>query len=124
MLYQVELGGKTLQVTLTPAATRALSRRTQPLEAQMELYFSCLVRLKVRFLEPPGGDSVPATDQLAISFRPVMTARCGKDYPGEEPPLTDFPLARPEAFTPRWLHIDFRRGEWSGEFGFSAHRAF
>ena len=34
------------------------------------------------------------------------------------PELEAFPIQRPEAFLPKWLAVDFRHGDWSGEFGF------
>ena len=32
--------------------------------------------------------------------------------------LTDFPIAKPEAYVPHWLRIDYRKGQWQGEFGY------
>jgi len=36
----------------------------------------------------------------------------------DEPPLTDFPIQKTNAFIPHWLKIDFKNNEWKGEFGF------
>jgi len=114
----VEIAGRPVRLHLTQAACDALDAREAPLYAEMELYFSCLIRFRVRFHDAPvHGEGVPWGDKLWISFRPVMTRACGTDYEGEEPPLTDFPIARPEAFVPRWLKIDYRQGEWIGAFG-------
>ncbi len=114
----VEIAGRPVRLYLSPAACDALDARESPLYVEMELYFSCLIRFKVRFHETPlHGEGVPWGDKLRISFRPVMTRACGTDYEGEEPPLTDFPISRPEAFVPRWLRIDYRQGNWVGEFG-------
>lgn len=115
---RVELNGKPVEVRLSRAALQALDRRQHPLLAEMELYFSCLIRYKVRFHEQAGNNAVAVNDKLQLRFRPVMTAQCGNDYVGEEPPLTDFPIEKPAAFTPHWLHIDYRRGQWQGEFGY------
>jgi hypothetical protein len=115
---QVELNGKPVEVSLTRAAQQALAQRQHPLLAEMELYFSCLIRYKVRFYEHTDHASVEVNDKLHLRFRPVMTAQCGNDYEGEEPPLTDFPIAKPEAFTPHWLAIDYHKGQWQGEFGY------
>lgn len=115
------LNDRVLSITLSAAARTALAKRSTPLYAQMELYFSCLLRLKVRFYETkPAGDLswLTASDNLIVSFRPVMTAQCNNDYQGEEPPLTDFPIAHDAPFTPRWLRIDYRKGQWQGEFGY------
>ena len=86
--------------------------------SEMELYFSCLIRKKVRFRESSEGELAYVTEQLFVHFRPVMTAVCGTEYDGEVPPLTDFPIQKIESFVPAWLKIDFKNGQWQGEFGF------
>lgn len=110
------LEGRILRIRLSKQAEQALKRRSTPLLAEMELYFSCLIRKKVRFLE--AGEGLEVSDKLRVSFRPVMTRVCGTDYVGEEPPLTDFPLQDRGRFLPRWLNIDYRNGQWRGEFGY------
>lgn len=115
---QIEVFNKKLDVSLSTAAVAALSKRTTPLIAEMELYFSCLIRKKVRFKESSEGELINVSDQLFVHFRPVMTAACGTDYEGDEPPLTDFPIQKVESFVPHWLKIDFKNGQWQGEFGF------
>lgn len=125
MQDQITLGGKSVRITLTPAAQQALEQRSAPLYVEAELYFSCLIRKQMRIYEQPAqhfhGEGEPACDgKLRVFFRPVMTRACGKDYEGDEPPLTDFPLAKIEAYTPRWIELDFHGGQWSGEFGYQA----
>ena len=122
MQHQVEIGGRQITVDLSNSAHKALSRRSQPLTVEMELYFSCLIRKQVRFHETAaaGGElSTCPTAELCVCFRPVMTRACGRDYEGDEPPLTDFPIANPRPYIPHWLRIDFRNGEWQGEFGYA-----
>jgi hypothetical protein len=121
MTMQASFHGKNVQVTLSPAAAEALVRRSTPLLAEMELYFSCLVRKQLRFYEqdPSTEDSVPLSTGLHLRFRPVMTQACGvASVEGEEPPVTDFPISKPAAFVPHWLYIDYRDGQWQGEFGY------
>ena len=118
MEKQIDIFGKKVTVSLTSSAIRALSNREKPLIAEMELYFSCLIRKQVRFKENVEGDLVNVVDLLSVRFRPVMTKSCGIDYEGDEPPLEDFPIEKPEAFVPHWLKIDFKKDNWIGEFGF------
>jgi hypothetical protein len=118
MEKKIEVFGKSVTVSLTHAAVNALSNRDTPLIAEMELYFSCLIRKKVRFRENMDKEVVNVIDQLSVRFRPVMTKVCGIDYEGDEPPLTDFPIQKTDAFVPHWLKIDFKNNEWKGEFGF------
>lgn len=115
----ITLQNKTISVSLSNAAEQALEQRSTPLQAEMELYFSCLIRKVVRFYETPSSDSVAVNENLALRFRPVMTKHCGLDYEGDEPPLTDFPIANAERYVPNWLSIDYHNGKWHGEFGYA-----
>ena len=116
---QIEIQGKHVSVSLSKSAEKALAARDKLLVAEMELYFSCLIRKQVRFKEAVEGDLVNVSEKLAVHFRPVMTKSCSINYGGDEPPpLEDFPIKKPEAFIPHWLKIDFKKGEWCGEFGF------
>jgi hypothetical protein len=118
---RVQIEGRTVEIRLSNAASRQLARRISPLVAEMELYFSCLIRKKVRFRDDTGGaGNIRVNDRLSVRFRPVMTQHCGLDYEGDEPPLTDFPITRTKPYVPRWLRIDYRGGDWLGEFGYSA----
>ncbi len=120
MNVEIQYQGKPLTVHLTRSAEAALHQRTTPLVAEMELYFSCMIRKRVRFHTVVRNDrSVVAADNLCIGFRPVMTEQCQIDAIADDKvALTDFPLAKPAAYIPHWLRIDFRRGEWLGEFGY------
>lgn len=118
MEKQIKIHGKPVAVSLSTAAVKALTLRENTLVAEMELYFSCLIRKQVRFKENLEGELINVTEQLAVRFRPVMTKTCGIDYEGDEPPLADFPIKKPEAFVPHWLKIDFKKGAWVGEFGY------
>lgn len=119
MRIQTTLNGKALQIRLSPSAERALAARNKPLLAEMELYFSCLIRKQVRFHETPtNADTVAANKNLHVRFHPVMSQACSiKDNP-EGPPLSDFPIVSGERFSPRWLEIGFINGEWQGDFGY------
>jgi len=120
MKHTAQINGRPVSIELTGAAEKALGERRQPLLAEMELYFSCLIRKQVRFRDPADeADTVSATDQLQIRFRPVMTASCKVgDYEGDSPPLTDFPITRPDSYIPKWLRIDYKHGQWVGDFGY------
>jgi len=117
--YNVDFHGKTVQIELSKSAQSYLEQIKEPLFVEMELYFSCLIRKKVRFnSENARANAVSVADRLAVSFHPVMTRTCQKDYEGDAPPLTEFPIANAAPYVPRWLRIDCKAGEWSGEFGY------
>lgn len=115
----VELAGRRIQVHITSAAEARLQERDTPLVAEMELFFSCLIRKKVRFHDDAATDATPVTDTLHASFRPVMTRHCSLDYEGDEPPMTEFPIVKETPFVPKWLRVDHRDGAWTGEFGYA-----
>ena len=116
----IRLANRDLEVRLSTAARTALAAQGTPLVVEMELYFSCLIRKRVQFLSAPHPDAFCTTvdDRLTVCFRPVMTRQCTLSDVAGEPELEGFPIQRPEAFLPKWLALDFRRGVWSGEFSF------
>jgi hypothetical protein len=115
------LEGKPFRVILSRAAQRALTQRDTPLVAEMELYFSCLTRLRVRFYDGDlDASATRVSERLAVRFRPVMSQRCDLHEVAGKPQLMDAPLARRASFVPHWLRLDFRKGEWHGEFGHTA----
>ncbi len=114
----IMLADKSVEIRLSRAASTALSQRTAPLLAEMELLFSCLIRKKVRFSELHGENAMPVSDRLWVRFRPVMTRVCAVSSVADTPPLDDFPIVNARAYVPRWLSIDYRKGQWSGEFGY------
>lgn len=119
MRSTVEILNKPVQVEWSKAAENALLTLSKPLSVEMELYFSCLIRKKVRFGDKAHSrEFVPVNERLGIAFRPVMTKACKVDRADQEAPLSDFPIKNPAAFVPHWLKIDFRHGVWEGEFGY------
>lgn len=117
-VLHISLEGKPFKVLISRAAQRALAERHTPLIAEMELYFSCLTRLRVRFYDDdPQGTATPVNETLRVRFRPVITSHCDLHEVEGKPPLTDAPLANRYPFVPRWLRLDYRRDGWTGEFG-------
>ncbi|BCB27386.1 hypothetical protein SKTS_22720 [Sulfurimicrobium lacus] len=114
----VTLIGKNVEVRLSRTAQRALAERATPLQAEMELLFSCLIRKRVRFSEQVAQDAIAVSDQLSVRFRPAMTRACVLSDLDGTPPLDDFPIVNPRPYVPRWLSIDYRCGQWVGEFGY------
>lgn len=112
---------RTIDVILTSRAQQALKNLSAPLNVELELYFSCLIRKRVLFPDQSHTDSIPlksSHEKLNIQFRPVMTRVCSVDDVEGAPDLETFPIKRPEAFIPHWLRLDNQSGKWMGEFGF------
>jgi hypothetical protein len=80
-----------------------------------------LVRKRVLFRGMPADAALPdgcgrITDRLLLRFRPVVTRTCRIADAGDGVPLMDMPVRHPERFVPPSLSLDYRHGQWSGEF--------
>ena len=119
MKYSITISGKTVQVSMTSAASQILAQTDIAVVVEMELLFSCLIRKRVKFRHesrPAVGEWV--TDRRYVHFRPVMTQACSITQGADGPSLTTFPIVNEAAYVPKWLRINYRRGEWLGEFGY------
>ena len=120
MQTTIEIDGKPVQVSTTKEADAILSSRELPLTVEMELFFSNLLRKKVRFFIDDNKDdlAVHINNKLAIRFRPVMLGYCSNSNI-ESCTIADFPIVKKSPYIPKWLKIDFRFGHWFGEFGYT-----
>ena len=120
----IEMLGKKITLEISDRAKRQLQDRKKPLFVEMELYFSCLLRKEIRIRETLREKldeefAVQFSDILHVSFRPVITKSCSvSSCQGEKPPLSDFPIKKPRSYVPKWLKLDFKKGEWCGDFGY------
>jgi len=115
----VRINGKPVSVECTPAAERALAARAEPLVVELELYFSCLVKKFVHVRESAGSHPLAwVNDKLAVYFRPVTSTTCAPALAtrlGRQPEIDiDTPATR--RLAPKRVRIDYRAGEWKGEF--------
>ena len=113
-----------IPVRLTAGAERALAVHPTPLLVELELLFSCLIRKRVRFPAAPHADAipVPGTDpRLTLYFHPVCTKVCAIGD-AEVPDLLTFPIRRVTPFIPRAVTLDYRKGDWIGDFSYPQER--
>jgi hypothetical protein len=115
----IEINGRSVSVEWTKAAARELTRRTQPLVVELELYFSCLVKKFVHFHEtPPQRDTIPVSDKLAVFFRSVTSTACSfevADRLGRQPEV-ELDTANVRKIAPKRVKLDFVRGVWRGNY--------
>lgn len=113
---------KTVSVQTTPRARARLESLDTPLAVELEVYFSCLIRLRVNFPESVKEEFIPVAadnSQVKLYFSPIMTTYCHvEDIRGRDPDTEYFPIQKPEKFTPKWLKLDFKHNQWQGEFGY------
>lgn len=117
------MSNPTVSIELTGSAQSALAKRESPLNIELELYFSCLIRLRVLFPDQPEEGFIPVTsnnDKLNVFFHPIMTKHCViDDIRGRDPDTETFPIKKPEKFIPKWITLDYKHNQWSGEFGYA-----
>lgn len=116
----LELRGKPLTVSWTRRAERALSQRRQPLLAEMQLYFSCVVKKRVLFHEDAHCaelEALTVSDQLHVAFRPVEANSCDPvEFAANHPVRHQFDTRGAVKMRPSRLHLDYKQGGWVGEF--------
>lgn len=120
----IDLKGKKVRIGISADAVRAAADSPLPLVAELELYFSCLVRKQLRFrriddTEVGSNEFTRVVPGLYTTFRAVTTAHCSIAEAGDKPPVVSMPVRKPERFVPDWIRIDYRAGQWLGEYGFA-----
>lgn len=117
----IQLYGKPVRVELTDAAERALAKRTEPLYAEVQLIFGCMVAKRVWFSDKTNRDAVPVTPKLSVWFRPARYEKaCSFDEIDSGAVASDFPMAVDrKGFVPDVVRIDYRAGKWVGDFTYS-----
>lgn len=113
----VTLRGQPMQVEWTHRAERALGRRERPLYIEMQLYFTCVVQKRVLFHDTIPEDALPVTDKLSVDFRPVESESCDPvEFARSHPVRREFGSKGATRMHPKTLLIDYRNGEWIGEY--------
>lgn len=118
------INDKHVLIDMTSDALLAVSQSPAPILAELELYFSCLVRKQLRFRELNELVSGKQTHARVIpgfyvSFGAVTTKTCANLTDASVPELEPMPIKHPERFVPDWINIDYRAKQWLGNFGFS-----
>ncbi len=112
---------KTPQLKLSKNAAKALAKLSQPLIVECELYFSCLIRIRLLFPGKPPEGAISLTtenNKIDLYFRPIMTKNCSGADVVNEPDVETFPIKKPEAFIPRYVDITYKNGKWLGDFSY------
>ncbi len=121
MNHSIRLCDKPIEIELSRQAEQAVSARTQPLIAEINLIFGCLVVKRVWFKDQVDCETVPVTDGLEVCFNVVRytkTCRIADIDNGAE--SEDFPIVKDKkSFVPDKLFIDYKKGEFSGSYTYN-----
>ena len=136
MSEQLTFHNKTIDIKLSNAARKQSKELKSVLVIEIQIYFSCLLGKRLAFYsehEIEGAwqlsadelaevlkNSQQLTDKTYVRFNTVMTKSCPVgDYIGP-PPVTDFAIANQKPYVPNWLNIDYKNGQWAGQYGWKA----
>jgi hypothetical protein len=121
MITTIQLYGKPVRVELSTAAERALSKRTSPLFAEIQLIFGCMIAKRVWFRDEAAENAVPVNPKLNVWFRPARYQKaCSFDDIDNGAEASDYPVVGDRhRFVPDVLFIDYRAGKWIGDFTYS-----
>lgn len=114
---RIQLRGKNLDIRWTRRAEDAFRLRNTPLTAEMQLYFSCVVKKRVLFHEQSSLEKTSVNNKLDISFRPVQSMACSpEEFARNYPVKGELNSDAAYKMRPSLLSLDFINGQWHGEF--------
>lgn len=117
----VLLNQRHLLVCWSDRAEQALQALEQPLVVELQLYFSCVVKKRVIFHRQSALDTVEVSGKMRIAFRAVTAAACNPEvFASEYPEGKELSGEAARRMQPTRLEIDFRNGQWQGEFAYQA----
>lgn len=113
----ISLNGHELRVSWTTRADMQMHHAAHPLLVEMQLYFSCVVQKRVLFHAEGEQEYVTINDRLKVCFRPVQALSCApEDFARHHPVKQQLSSRAAIRMHPRQLQIDYRKGQWQGEF--------
>ncbi len=115
------LNNKPLTIHWTERADIALTQRNRPLIVEMQLYFSCLVKMRVLFHETLELQAIQVSSSLMIVFRAVQATACDPvEFAMHYPVKQQFDNPAINNVSPSQLELDFCHETWQGRFYLTA----
>ncbi|MCU7940744.1 MAG: hypothetical protein KZQ64_16130 [gamma proteobacterium symbiont of Bathyaustriella thionipta] len=117
----VRINGKPLCIEWTNRADSALRKRKYPLNIEMELYFSGMIKKMVIFHDSPKNkieqDKLHSiTRQMKVWFHPVTSGVFKMGDAPHQQSMIDVEIINLHNYYPKKLNIDFRNDRWEGHF--------
>ncbi len=136
MREQLTFHNKTIDIDLSKSAVAQSQKLESILLVEIQIYFSCLLGKRLAFYSEQAltgawqlsadelsevlKNAQALTDKLYVRFNTVMTKSCPVgDYIGP-PPVTDFTIHNQKPYVPGWLNIDYKKGQWAGQYGWNS----
>ncbi len=115
----VRINQRDVDVWWTGRAEAALQCSQQPLIIELQLYFTCVVQKRVLFHRRVEFDTTAVSQKLELAFRPIASAVCDpREFALNHPVGKHLSQGVADRMVPRRVEIDFRQGEWEGQFNY------
>lgn len=108
------IAGKEISVYCSHRADKELMQRQTPLFVEIELAFACIARKAVHFHEAPlPSEAFMLNERLALQLTTRIPDSCKTDTAHTSPTQSGL-----RNFLPKWIRLDYGKGNWHGEYGF------
>ena len=115
----IDIRGKKMAIMYSKRAEKALQQRTHPLIAELQLYFTCVVQKRVNFHEQTKLKTITANSNLKIAYHTVQSNACDPvEFAEKHPVKKELNSKGANSMRPSLFKIDFKNGEWTGDFSF------
>lgn len=118
----ISINARPIRVEWTQRAQYELDHRSLPLVVELEVYFSCMVKMNIHFLDAPKNNNLTTaiSDKLLMYFRPVTSTDCSLEHGtklGRQPEI-ELHNKAVAGMVPKHVFIDFKDKKWVGGFDY------
>jgi len=115
----IDIRGKKMDIMYSKRAEKALQKRNIPLIAELQLYFTCVVQKRVNFHDKTELDTITVNPYLRITYHTVQSNACEPvEFAEKHPVKKELKSKGAQTMRPSLFQIDYKNGEWIGEFSF------
>ena len=113
----IDIRGKKMDIMYSRRAEKALSQRSRPLIAELQLYFTCVVQKRVNFHDKSEFETIKASPLLEVIYHTVQSDTCDPvEFNEKHPVKQELNSKSAQLMRPSYVQIDFKNGEWLGDF--------
>ena len=115
----IDIRGKKMAIMYSKRAEKALQQRSHPLIAELQLYFTCVVQKRVNFHEQSNLETISVNPSLKIAYHTVQSNACDPvEFAEKHPVKKELNSKGAKSMRPSLFKIDYKNGEWIGDFTF------
>lgn len=113
----IEIRGKKMAINYSKRAEKALHNREKSLVAELQLYFTCVVQKRVLFHDETKLETIKVNPKLEVIYHALESNSCDPtEFAEKHPVKRELKSKAAKLMRPSSLQIDFKDGQWIGEF--------